>query len=106
VAFRSGFPGIDSFGWSTPAGGGGALAGALGRAHAPGTLLALHRAAEPGGAIRERFRTLRPRDETAFSAGHLRGHDRAFHLIETDEAEDGHGIDLVALGDARRDGQP
>ncbi len=143
VAFRSGFLGIDSFGWSTlavvaeasdteragfverlsaqfvarlgapdtatarpAAEEEAALAETLCRDHAPGTLLALHRAAEPGGAIRERFRTLRPRDETAFSAGHLRGHDRAFHLVETDEAEDGHGIDLVALGDARRDGQP
>jgi hypothetical protein len=72
------------------------------RGHAVNALLALHRAHEEGGAIRERFRSLRPRDETAFSAGHLRGHDRAFHLVETDEDDpaEGHAIDLIALRDA------
>lgn len=65
-----------------------ALAADLCRGHAVGTLIALHRewdGAEPP-AIRERYRTLRPRDETAFSAGYLRGHDRAFHIVEEDEA--------------------
>ena len=76
-----------------------ALAEDLCRGHAEGTLIALARSAE-GGAIRERFRTLKPRDDTAFSAGYLRGHDRAFFIVETDE-EDGmrdHGIDLAAFG--------
>jgi hypothetical protein len=72
------------------------------RGHAVDTLIALHRVHEEGGAIRERFRSLKPRDETAFSADHLRGHDRAFHLVETDEEEeeDGHAVDLIALRDA------
>jgi hypothetical protein len=71
------------------------------RGHAVNTLIALHRAHEAGGAIRERFRSLKPRDETAFSADHLRGHDRAFHLVETDEGDDdGHAVDLIALRDA------
>jgi hypothetical protein len=51
------------------------------RGHGIGTLIALHRRRE-GGEIREQFRTLRPRDETAFSATHLRGHDRAFQMVE------------------------
>jgi hypothetical protein len=72
------------------------------RGHTVNTLIALHRTHEEGGAIRERFRSLKPRDETAFSAAHLRGHDRAFHLVETDgeETEDGHAVDLIALRDA------
>jgi hypothetical protein len=138
TAFRSGFLGIDSFGWSTlavvseateaeraaavdrlsaqfvarlgapdaaaalPAAEEEiALSADLCRGHAVGALIALHRATEDGGAIRERFRALRPRDETAFSAEHLRGHDRAFHLVETDEDDDAHAVDLLALrGDA------
>jgi len=76
-----------------------ALAEDLCRGHAEGTLIALARSAEEG-AIRERFRTLKPRDTTAFSAGYLRGHDRAFFVVETDEAEDApaQAIDLAALG--------
>lgn len=75
------------------------LAEDLCRGHAEGTLIALARSAEEG-AIRERFRTLKPRDTTAFSAGHLRGHDRAFFVVETDEAEDEatQAIDIAALG--------
>lgn len=65
---------------------------------ATGTLIALHRTREEDGAIREQFRTLRPRDETAFSASHLRGHDRAFFIVETDEEESRtHQIDLLNL---------
>ena len=134
IAFRSGFLGIGSFGFSTLVtvtearpedrvaavaalaaalvarlGAPGiaaatpaaeeeiALAEDLCRGHAPGTLIALHRA-EDGGAIRERFRTLKPRDATAFGAGYLRGHDRAFHIVEDDTDGAGHGIDLAALG--------
>jgi hypothetical protein len=141
IAFRSGFLGIASFGWSTLAVvveardderdaavetlaaqlvarlGAPSLevaraaaaeeigfAAELCRGHAPGALLALHRTREPDGAIRERFRTLRPRDETAFSAGYLRGHDRAFFVVETDEddAGDAGGPDLAALGEGGR----
>jgi hypothetical protein len=73
-----------------------ALAEDLCRGHPVGTLIALHREAA-GDSITERFRTLRPRDDTAFSAGYLRGHDRAFHLVETDDDDD-HGLDLTSLG--------
>ena len=73
-----------------------ALAADLCRGHAVGVLVALHRSWEDG-AIRERFRTLRPRDETAFSAGYLRGHDKAFHIVE----EDNSGVDLIALREGR-----
>ena len=73
-----------------------ALAEDLCRGHAEGTLIALHR--EPdGGGIRERFRTLTPRAETAFGAGHLGGHDKAFHFVETDEEDD--GVDLRSLAE-------
>jgi hypothetical protein len=73
-----------------------ALAEDLCRGHAPGTLIALHRTEEPDG-IRERFRTLKPRDQTAFSAGYLRGHDRAFEFFEAED--DGDTIDLTRMGD-------
>jgi hypothetical protein len=73
------------------------LAQDLCRGHAVGTLVALERSRE-GVAIREQFRTLKPRDETAFSAGYLRGHDRAFSLVETDEDDaEGHQVSLVKL---------
>ncbi|MCR9123344.1 MAG: DUF6505 family protein [Phyllobacteriaceae bacterium] len=133
IAFRSGFLGIASFGWSTlavvsearaedraeavsqlahqlvdhlgapslaaalPAAEEEiALAGELCRGHDVGTLLALHRTMDDTG-IREQFRTLKPRADTAFAAEYLGGHDRAFHLVETDEDDD--GIDLVSMGD-------
>ncbi|MEO1200341.1 MAG: DUF6505 family protein [Pseudomonadota bacterium] len=75
------------------------LAEDLCRGHPPGTLLALHRRMDDDG-IHEQFRTLKPRSETAFAAGYLNGHDKAFHVVETDddEADDG-GFDLVSLGD-------
>ena len=135
IAFRSGFLGISSFGWSTltvvtearaedraeavsalahqlvdrlgapslaealPAAEEEiALAEELCRGHAVGTLLALHRTMDAEG-IREQFRTLKPRADTAFAADYLGGHDKAFHVVETDEdgdAED--AIDLVSLG--------
>lgn len=73
-----------------------ALAESLCRGHAPNTLIALHRT-RAGEGIREQFRTLRPRHETAFAAGHLQGHDRAFHIVEeADEA-----VDLLALREGR-----
>ncbi|MFD0858707.1 DUF6505 family protein [Roseovarius aquimarinus] len=135
VALRSGFLGIESFGWSTLVtvslvrredrdaavaalaaqlvahlGAPGievampaaeeelALAEDLCRGHAEGTLIALHRSHEEG-ALRERFRTLKPRDETAFSAGYLGGHDKAFHFVETDEDEGEDVVDLRGLAE-------
>ena len=71
-----------------------ALAQDLCRGHDVGTLIALYRSRE-GEAIREQFRTLKPRDETAFSAGYLRGHDRAFSMVETED--DDHPLSLVKL---------
>jgi hypothetical protein len=73
-----------------------ALAHDLCLGHDVGTLIALYRARE-GEAIREQFRTLKPRDETAFSAGYLRGHDRAFSMVETEEDDDDHHVNLVKL---------
>lgn len=138
IAFRSGFLGIGSFGWSTlvtvsvvraedraeavavlagqlvarlgaPDLGAAtpaaeeeiALAEELCRGHAEGTLIALHRE-EDEGKIRERFRTLKPRAGSAFGAEHLGGHDKAFHVVETDEddaAEDDDAVDLRSLAE-------
>jgi hypothetical protein len=68
-----------------------AQAEALCAGHAPNTLIALHRDWDEG-AIRERFRTLRPRDQTPYAAPHLGGHDRAFHVVEVDEQDAGFDI--------------
>ena len=70
-----------------------ALSESLCAAHPLNTLIALHRRHKDDGAIMEQFRTLKPRDETAFSGSHLQGHDRAFHFVE--EVED--HVDLFAL---------
>ncbi|MCH8465789.1 MAG: DUF6505 family protein [Roseinatronobacter sp.] len=69
-----------------------ALAESLCRAHALNTLIALHRRHDDG-AIVEQFRTLKPRDESAFSGAHLQGHDRAFHFVEAVEDH----VDLFTL---------
>ncbi len=75
-----------------------ALAEDICRSHAPNTLIALHREHLGDGSIRERFRSLKPRDETVFSATRLRGHDRAFHVVETDEHDElEHRVDLIGL---------
>jgi len=71
-----------------------ALAESLCEGHGIGTLIALHRRHGEDGSIREQFRTLRPRDETSFSATHLQGHDRAFQFFE-EEVED--QVDLFQL---------
>jgi hypothetical protein len=129
TAFRAGFLGIESFGHSTlavvseeathslaaqlvrhcgapsvevalPAAREEiAFAVDLCRDHAIGTLLALHRA-EEDGQIRERFRTLRPRAETTMAGPGLKGLDRAFLVIETDDDEDQpeEQVDLLSLG--------
>ena len=75
-----------------------ALAEDLCRGHAEGTLIALHRAVE-GAEIREQFRTLKPRDSTAFSAGYLSGHDKAFHFVETDEDAEEDAFDLSSFAE-------
>ena len=64
--------------------------------HAPQTLLAVQRSVEDG-EIRERFRTLRPR-ETAADADRLHAHARAFtfHEVEGDE-EPAEQVDLKGL---------
>ncbi len=134
IAFRSGFLGIASFGWSTLVTvtfarpqdrdqvvetlarqlieklGAPDLATAmpaaeeevtmaqdLCRGHSEGTLIALHRTASDAG-IREQFRTLKPRGETAFSGSHLGGHDKAFHIVETDEED---AFDLVDFAEGK-----
>ncbi len=130
IAFRSGFLGVESFGFSTlvtvqdarpeeraalvdalaqqlvkhlgapsldlarPAAEEEvALAESLCADHPINTLIALHRQ-QDGAAIREQFRTLKPRDETAFSGSHLQGHDRAFHFVEEEVEEH---LDLFSL---------
>jgi hypothetical protein len=73
-----------------------ALAESLCAEHLPNTLIAMHRKLE-AGAIHEQFRTLKPRDETAFAGAHLQGHDRAFQFFE-EESDDRHDhVDLFAL---------
>jgi hypothetical protein len=64
--------------------------------HAPQTLLAVQRSVEDG-EIRERFRTLRPR-ETAADADRLHAHASAFtfHEVEGDE-EPAEQVDLKGL---------
>jgi Family of unknown function (DUF6505) len=64
--------------------------------HPPQTLLAVQRSVEDG-EIRERFRTLKPR-EAAGDADRLHAHARAFtyHEVE-DGTEPGEEVDLVGL---------
>jgi hypothetical protein len=62
--------------------------------HKPGTVIAMHRAVE-GGEIKERFRTLRPRDPAIDGADRLHRHARAFEFVETDEPEE--KVDLLGL---------
>jgi Family of unknown function (DUF6505) len=64
--------------------------------HAPQTLLAVQRSVE-NGEIRERFRTLKPR-EAASDADRLHAHTRAFtfHEVEGD-IESAEEIDLLGL---------
>lgn len=74
-----------------------ALAESLCSAHPLNTLIALHRK-HGAGEIREQFRTLKPRDETAFSGSHLQGHDRAFQFFEeTDDGAPEDHVDIFAL---------
>lgn len=79
-----------------------AFAADLCRGHPSGTLLALHRRQEDG-RIREQFRTLRPRGDTVLSDPSMRGHDKAFFVVETDEEENEveERVDLMNLGGDR-----
>ncbi len=72
-----------------------ALAESLCKGHALNTLIALYRRWDDG-QIREQFRTLKPRDETAFSGSHLQGHDRAFQFFEEDVEDH---VDIFTLGE-------
>ncbi|KAA2237157.1 DUF6505 family protein [Salinarimonas soli] len=67
--------------------------------HPAGTLLALHRTVEDG-EVRERFRTLRARDENAPGADRLHAHTRPFLVVETDEPEE--SVDLLGLMETKR----
>lgn len=74
-----------------------ALAESLCREHSLNTLIALHRKHD-AGTIREQFRTLKPRDATAFSGSHLQGHDRAFQFFEeADDTEAKDHVDIFTL---------
>lgn len=132
VALRSGFLGIESFGWSTLAivteateadrqsaverlaavlqmkFGAPDLKAARSAAedevafaaslcdHSPQTLLAVQRGIE-NGEIRERFRTLKPR-ESAPTADRLHKHARAFSFHEVEgEDEPAEQVDLIGL---------
>ena len=137
VALRSGFLGIDSFGWSTlaivteateverhamverlaahllakfGAPDHGSRAAAAEEEvvfasslcdHSPQTMLAVQRSVEDG-EIRERFRTLRPR-ETEPGADRLHAHARAFtfHEVEGDD-EPAEEVDLLGLDQDRQ----
>jgi hypothetical protein len=65
--------------------------------HPPQTLLAVQRSLE-GGEIRERFRTLKPRETAADGADRLHAHARAFtfHEVEGD-TEPVEEVDLLGL---------
>jgi hypothetical protein len=69
--------------------------------HASGTLLAVQRSVE-NGEIRERFRTLKPRDAAA-DADRLHAHARAFtfHEVEGD-IEPAEEVDLLGLIETER----
>lgn len=67
--------------------------------HPPQTLLAVQRSVE-SGEIRERFRTLRPRETAADAGDRLHAHARAFtfHEVEGDaEPEPVQEVDLLGL---------
>jgi hypothetical protein len=114
AAFRAGFVGVTSFGFSTLVvvtearpherdAAVEALAGhilaRLGAAslcqHEANTILAMHRTLE-GGEIREQFRALQFRDAAAKEADRLHAHARAFEFVESNE-EPGEQVDLVGI---------
>lgn len=68
--------------------------------HDEGTLVAVERRVDESGHVRERFRTLKPR-ETTPGADRLHAMARAFtfHEIEGEDGEPGERVDLVSLMD-------
>lgn len=68
--------------------------------HPVDTVLALHRARE-GGEIRERFRTLRPREVPTVGADARHLYARAFEVVESDD-EPAESIDLVGMTERGR----
>ncbi len=67
--------------------------------HPVNTILALRRTIEEG-AIKEQFRTLRPREPAA--GDRLHAHARAFEFLEVDEEEPGETVDLLGLVETKR----
>jgi hypothetical protein len=66
--------------------------------HTPGTVIAMHRTVEDG-EIRERFRTLRRREEANPGADRLHSYARAFEFVEVEEPEE--RADLLRLVEKR-----
>lgn len=139
-AFRSGFLGLGSFGWSTlvevaeatPAERAAAVASlaahlraahgapdeaaahaaaeeeiafaaSLCAPHPPATVLALHRGADAGGDIRERFRTLHRRDGDTPHRGDL-GTLPVFAVVEVEGEEEPPPVDRPDLAALARNG--
>ncbi|MCJ2037330.1 DUF6505 family protein [Methylobacterium sp. J-068] len=61
-----------------------------------GSVVAMHRTTR-NGEIAEDFRTLNRRDSGSPGADRLHAHARAFHIVETDEAEPEERADLIGL---------
>jgi hypothetical protein len=68
--------------------------------HPVDTVLALHRTRE-GGEVRERFRTLRPREVQAVGADARHLYARAFDMVESDD-EPADAVDLIGLTETGR----
>jgi hypothetical protein len=70
--------------------------------HPEGTLIAVERRRDDGGELRERFRTLRPR-ETVPGADQMHSISRAFTFHEVDGEEEGpeERVDLVSMLDTQ-----
>jgi hypothetical protein len=69
--------------------------------HPVDTVLALHRTREDG-EVRERFRTLRPRDVPTIGADARHLYARAFEFVESDDDEPAESVDLVGLTERDR----
>ena len=68
--------------------------------HPVDTVLALHRTRK-GGEVRERFRTLRPRDVPTLGTDSRHLYARAFEVVESDD-EPAESVDLVGLTERNR----
>ena len=80
-----------------------AFAEELARGHEEGRLIALHREEDETGQIRERFRALRPREQTAWADPALAGHERPFHFLITDTPDDAIEEEFDLLASVRQD---